>query len=108
MNDLTVVLFSQNSISNYETAYNKRISGKVNIPEVISSDPDIIVEMTQEDSRINLGSILEKPSENYNKIKISLNSLGFIDKNIIMQLYYKNKFQNDIQKSYQKGTIALK
>jgi hypothetical protein len=59
--------------------------------------------MTQEDSRFILGSLINKPKEMKN-INISLNSIRGIDKNVIMQLYYKN----DLTKlSSETGSIGL-
>ena len=98
---LKVALFTQNTITNLGTLL--RASAPLTITELTGNNPDIIVEMTQEDSRFTLGSLINKPKGMKN-INISLNSIRGIDKNVIMQLYYKN----DLTKLFSKtGSIGL-
>ena len=116
--NLKVALFSQNTITNYETIFNKlSFSSKPTIPELTDEVPDIFVEMSQEDSRITtgvgLGSIIEHKALNYKKQTIALNMMGGIDKNVIMQLYYKPELINNVTETevtrndIEHGTIEL-
>lgn len=115
--NLKVALFSQNTITNKVTIINKLSSKKPIIPELTNEFPDIFVEMTQEDSRITtkvgLGSIIEHKNLNYNKITIALNSIGGVDKNVIMQLYYNPELISNVtntklvDKDIETGTIEL-
>jgi hypothetical protein len=90
--NLKVALFSQNTITNLETLFTKMsISSKPTIPSLTDEVPDIFVEMSQEDSRMisGIGSIIDHKDLRYEKKTIALNSMGGIDKNVIMQMYYK-------------------
>lgn len=105
MNNLKVLLFSQNTIErNTEPlritdAHDNNIFNSEN-------PPDVIVEMTQEDSRHVLKPIINTESIKYTTYNISLNSLGGFDKNVIMQVYVRDipEFK---QLQFKKGTIPL-
>ena len=104
-NNLTVALLSQNTIKNVNTLFS---FNKVRIPDIKNNEPDIYVEMTQEDSRFVLGSLTDIPDNStYNTIHISLNKIGGIDKNVIMQIFYKKIFEEQIKNSFVSGTIEL-
>lgn len=99
--NLSIALLSQNTITSYIFA-----QSKVNLPDIKKYDPDIYIEMTQEDSRFTLDSLTDIPHK-YNHKHISLNTMGGIDKNVIMQLYYKKRLEKHITKSFVSGTIEL-
>jgi hypothetical protein len=72
----------------------------------IENPPDIIVEMTQEDSRHILKPIINTESIKYTTYNISLNSLGGFDKNVIMQVYLRDIPDLKLVQ-FKKGTIPL-
>jgi len=104
-NNLRIALLSQNTIKNVNTLFS---FNKVRIPDIKNNEPDIYIEMTQEDSRFVLGSLTDIPDNSiYNTKHISLNKIGGIDKNVIMQIYYKKLFEEHIKNSFVSGTIEL-
>jgi hypothetical protein len=105
MNNLKILLFSQNTI--------ERNTEPLRITDThdnhifnIETPPDIIVEMTQEDSRHVLKPIINSESIKYTSYNISLNTLGGIDKNVIMQVYVRD-IPELRQLQVKKGKISL-
>ena len=99
--NLSIALLSQNTITSHIFT-----QSKANLPDIKKYRPDIYVEMTQEDSRFTLDSLTDIPHK-YNHKHISLNTMGGIDKNVIMQLYYKKRLEKHIKRSFVSGTIEL-
>jgi hypothetical protein len=98
---LRVSVFSQNSIKH-------NINPKINIAEIFGVNgnelPDIYAEMTQEDCRSNFDSLAKLPG-NYTNIKVRLNSLTNICKNVVLQIFHLDKYNGKITSLT--GTIPL-